>query len=102
MIQPYDFGEDASKATCLWLKGLPKLQPTKHVQGRLVCCGMVLPEGAGKYGCPNCCGEHSAKERWGNQTDSGQNKISPSKDRWKIRSTTYLGIAQAMTDQWEK
>ena len=40
------------------------------------------------------------KLRWGNQTGSGQNKLPPSKDRWKIRSKTYSGIAQAMAEQW--
>jgi hypothetical protein len=40
------------------------------------------------------------KERWSNQTDSGQNKLPPSVDRWKIRSKTYPGIAKAMAAQW--
>lgn len=39
-------------------------------------------------------------ERWGNQTDSGQNKLPPSEDRWKLRSTTYAGIARAMAQSW--
>lgn len=42
----------------------------------------------------------NGKKRWANQTDSGQNKLPPSKDRWKIRSKTYQGIADAMADQW--
>lgn len=78
IIQPYMFGHDASKATCLWLKGLPKLVPTKRVYGRAV----------------------DGKERFGNQTDSGQNKLPPSADRWKIRSETYAGISSAMAQQW--
>lgn len=77
-IQPHEFGHDASKRTCLWLKGLPKLRPTKHVPPRIV----------------------DGKPRWDNQTDSGQNKLPPSADRWKIRSATYLGIAEAMAEQW--
>jgi len=77
-IQPYDFGDDASKRTCLWLRGLPLLQPTKRVPGRIV----------------------NGKERWANQTDSGQNKLSPGVDRWKARSVTYPGVAAAMADQW--
>jgi hypothetical protein len=83
-IQPYDFGEDASKRTCLWLNHLPKLKPTKRIPGRLV--------------------NHKGKfvERWSNQTDSGQNKLGPSDDRWKLRSKTYHGIAQAMADQWSE
>ena len=77
-IQPWQFGHDASKATCLWLKNLPPLAPTSIVQPRIVV----------------------GKKRWGNQTDSGQNRLPPSEDRWKIRSTTYQGIADAMADQW--
>jgi len=77
-IQPWQFGHDASKATCLWLKNLPPLAPTSIVQPRIV----------------------GGKKRWGNQTDSGQNRLPPSEDRWKIRSTTYQGIADAMADQW--
>ena len=75
IIQPWQFGHDASKATCLWLKGLPLLQPTD-----------VLPGGRAA--------------RRANQTASGQNKLSPSKDRWKLRSLTYPGIAEAMATQW--
>lgn len=40
------------------------------------------------------------KPRWANQTASGQNKLGPSNDRWKIRSETYQGIADAMAAQW--
>ena len=78
IITPYQFGHDASKKTCLWLKGLPLLRPTQFVEPRIV----------------------NGKPRWGNQTDSGQNKLPPSTDRWKIRSETYTGIAAAMADQW--
>lgn len=99
-VQPYQFGHNASKGTCLWLKNLPPLRATEMVDPRWVCCGMTLPEGVGKYGCPDCCGDRAARPRWGNQTDSGQNKLPPSKDRWKIRSETYSGIAQAMANQW--
>jgi hypothetical protein len=74
-IQPWQFGEDASKATCLWLKNLPLLKPTN-----------VLP--APETG------------RWGNQTASGQNRLSPGPNRWKERSRTYQGIADAMASQW--
>lgn len=81
-IQPYEFGHDASKRTGLWLKGLPCLVPTKQVAGRIVLCKDKLVE------------------RWGNQTDSGQNRLSPGPDRWKDRSRTYTGIANAMADQW--
>ena len=84
IIQPYDFGEDASKRTCLWLNRLPKLQPTKRVPGRWV----TDPRNRKRV------------ERWSNQTDSGQNKLPPSENRWKERSKTYAGIALAMADQW--
>jgi hypothetical protein len=77
-IQPYNFGEDASKGTCLWLKNLPPLVATSYVEPRLV------------DGLP----------RWSNQTDSNQNRLGPSPDRGKIRSRTYQGIADAMAEQW--
>jgi len=102
IIQPYEFGEDASKKTCLWIKGLPILKHTKYIDGQLFCCGIAIDEGLGKYGCPNCCGDKTAVRRWGNQTKSGQNKLPPSKDRAKLRSKTYLGIAKAMAEQWGK
>lgn len=84
IFQPYHFGEDASKKTCLWLKNLPLLSPTRFYPPRLVL-----------YNGKIC-------ERWGNQTDSGQNKLGPSEDRWKDRSRTYLGVAEAMASQWGK
>lgn len=101
IIQPYEFGDNASKRTCLWLKNLPLLVPTNYIEGRLVCCGNEISEDLGKYGCPNCCGEKVAVRRWANQTNSGQNKLGPSEeDRAKLRSKTYQGIAQAMANQW--
>lgn len=81
-VQPYDFGEDASKKTGLWLKGLPKLVSTKHIEGREVTIN-------GK-----------TYKRWANQTDSGQNRLGPSANRAKERSKTYEGIALAMASQW--
>jgi hypothetical protein len=82
IIQPYQFGHDASKATCLWLKNLPKLVPTNYIAPRIVV--------------------KNGKEfkRWGNQTDSGQNKLGPSDERWALRSVTYQGVAEAMADAW--
>lgn len=77
-VQPYDFGDDASKRTGLWLDRLPRLYPTRRVQGRMV----------------------DGRERWANQTDSGQNKLSPGADRWLERSRSYAGIMAAMADQW--
>jgi predicted RNA-binding Zn-ribbon protein involved in translation (DUF1610 family) len=100
IIQPWQFGADASKATCLWLKDLPPLKPTQIVKPRLVCCGAVLPKNAVKYGCPNCNGEKRARRRWANQTDSGQNRLGPSPTRAADRAVTYAGIAEAMAEQW--
>lgn len=75
IIQPWMFGHDASKTTCLWLKNLPQLIPTDVVK---------KPKGV----------------RYANQTPSGQNNLGPSPDRWKLRSATYQGIADAMAEQW--
>ncbi len=75
VIQPWHFGDDASKATCLWLKGLPLLKDTNRLLG-------------------------DNKTRRANQTPSGQNKLGPSPDRWKLRSVTYPGFAAAMASQW--
>lgn len=72
IIQPWQFGHDASKATCLWLKNLPLLVPTQIL----------------------------LRDRYSNQTPSGQNKLSPSPERAKLRSATYPGIAKAMAEQW--
>lgn len=66
IIQPWQFGHGETKATCLWLKGLPKLVPTNIVEGRV----------------PRV---HYA---------------SPGPDRWKERSRTLKGIAEAMAEQW--
>jgi len=74
-IQPYYFGQPESKNTCLWLKNLPKLIPTRI---------LPLPE----------------KGYWDNQTPSHQNKLGPSPDRAKIRSRTHQGIADSMASQW--
>lgn len=101
IIQPWQFGHDASKATCLWLKNLPPLKPTKYVAPQYYCCGLPLDvEAVGMRGCAKCEGANKARPRWGNQTASGQNKLAPSKDRWKVRSTTYPGIADAMAIYW--
>lgn len=66
IIQPWQFGHGETKATCLWLKGLPPLVPTDIVEGR----------------------------------EQRIHKMPPSADRWKLRSTTYSGIADAMAAQW--
>ena len=103
IIQPYEFGHPESKATCLWLKNLPLLKPTKYADWKQYrCkCGGVFEVDLGKYGCPYCGGEMgAAKPLWDNQTKSGQNKLPPSKNRAKLRSKTYLGIAKAIASQW--
>lgn len=99
IIHPYQFGHDASKATAFWLKNLPKLKPTAFVEPRLVCDDFRTVFTYGQHRCPACGGE-SYKPRWGNQTDSGQNKLPPTADRWALRSETYAGIAAAMANQW--
>ena len=71
-IQPYEFGHAEQKRTGLWLKGLPKLKGTKFIDVK---------------GLPN---KERHRLHW----------LPPSKDRWKIRSTTFQGIADAMADQW--
>jgi hypothetical protein len=101
IIQPWQFGHDASKQTCLWIKGLPLLRPTKMISPSYGCsCGCRFELGVGKYGCPNCHGNGKVRQIWGNQTPTGQNKLGPSPDRWALRSMTYPGIANAMADQW--
>ena len=66
IIQPWQYGHGETKATCLWLKNLPRLIPTNIVDGR----------------------------------EARVHKMPPSPDRWKLRSTTYKGIADAMAQQW--
>lgn len=99
IIQPNEFGADASKATCLWLKGLPPLAATKLIEPRFVCCDDTLPNGLLSI-CPQCNGSNKPLPRWANQTDSGQNRLSPSDDRAQVRAITYPGIAKAMAEQW--
>jgi hypothetical protein len=99
-INPHDFGEDASKKTGLWLKNLSPLQSTKKVEPRWVCCGHVMTADEIINGCNSCGGVNLAAPRWANQTNSGQNRLSPGADRWQIRSETYPGWADAMADQW--
>lgn len=79
IIQPYQFGEEASKATCLWLKGLPKLVPTKIV-GR----GEFITHKSGVK-----------KPKW----FADALKLPPL-ERMKARSKTFQGIADAMAEQW--
>jgi hypothetical protein len=94
-INPYEFGHDHAKTTGLWLKDLPDLIGWHYIPpSRWACCGKWQEHG-------NCseCGK-KVKPRWQNQTPRGQDKTSPSKDRWKTRSKTFEGIADAMARQW--
>lgn len=74
VIQPWMFGHMEKKATCLWLKGLPSLVPTSNLKAETD----ALPK--------------NVQQRL--------HYLPPSKDRWKLRSTTYSGIAAAMAEQW--
>ncbi len=74
IIQPWMFGHTETKATCLWLKGLPNLMPTNNVYQETV----ALPE----------------RERM------RLHYLPPSPTRWKERSKTFQGIADAMANQW--
>ena len=109
IINPYDFGHNESKKTCLWLKNLPLLQIThskenflfsitEQIEEKYICsvCGNIFDYKFGKYGC--CL--QPARIYRDNITKSGQNKLEPSENRSKIRSKTYPGIAQAMANQW--
>ena len=75
IIQPWQFGHPEFKATCLWLKGLSPLQPTNLLR-------------------PPPRGSEAAKE-W-----EKVHRMPPGPDRWKERSRTYQGIADAMAKQW--
>ena len=74
VVQPWMFGHMEQKATCLWLKNLPLLTPTRDVKAEM----MALPD--------------NERQRL--------HYLPPSADRWKLRSTTYQGIADAMAEQW--
>lgn len=91
VIQPHWFGHDAAKATCLWLKGLPKLIPTRVVDPG--------HEGNGDERPQLNLFHPGISRRWANQTPSGQNKVGEAR-RSQRRSATYSGIAQAMAEQW--
>lgn len=80
IIQPWQYGHRESKATCLWLRGLPLLRPTQIMEPAAY--------------------QENGRPRWDNMTPSGQNKLGPSPDRWARRSKTYQGIADAMASQW--
>ncbi len=78
IIQPYQFGHEIQKMTCLWLKGLPKLQHTKIVDK----------------------GERYFRKDGTSNGSKWYQLLTPNGERWKNRSRTFWGIAQAMADQW--
>lgn len=102
IIQPWMFGENASKQTCLWLKGLPLLEPTD------ISCPLGWELSDEKNGDKKVNGYWFKNifggrlPVWSNQTPSGQNKLGPSEDRSRIRSKTYRGVAKSMAQQWSK
>lgn len=79
IIQPYNFGHNASKSTCLWLKNLPLLKSTQYVPPSYY---------------------HKGLPRWNNQSPSGSNKLGGRKTRSRDRSVTFMGVALAMAEQW--
>ena len=99
IIHPHQFGDDASKATCLWLSNLPLLKPTTQIAPRYLCQDCFNTGDS-----PTCadCGSKYHLKRWANQDHSGQNNLPDTKGRWKVRSRTYQGIADAIATQWFK
>lgn len=89
IVQPYQYGSDASKRTALWLRGLPPIQPFEFVPPR------VQPGGA-----VDLFGDSIEPPRWENQTDCGRNRLGESKSRAFERARTYPGIAAAMVRAW--
>lgn len=88
IIQPWQFGEEIQKSTCLWLKGLSKLRTTKIV-------------GKGKiYAAPRRNGHGGEFTMRAKKSYTPCHFVGPVKDRWKIRSRFFPGIAAAMAAQW--
>ncbi len=103
IIQPYQFGHAESKTTCLWLKGLPKLVPTKIMEP----VWWKNPDGTDykdakgkRYSPTHYLMGRKQLARWENQTASGQNKLGPSPEPAAIRARTYPGVAAAIASQW--
>lgn len=92
IIQPYFFGDTESKRTCLWLKKLPKLTHVKEVNLFFNDITHVKPKIYGYY-------TKESSKKFG-QPIYGNNYLKFTKDRAKIRSKTYPGIAKAMAAQW--
>lgn len=101
ILQPNWFGDDASKATAFWLFNVDPIIPTQSADARLVCAECLSRAGYNEsYRCSECGAPPRAfRQRWANQTNSGQNRLPPSVDRWKDRSRTFPGLADALVDQ---
>lgn len=103
IVQPYEFGEDASKATCFWYLDkngyevrdmrIP-IDPSARLKGRMV------PRDAASGKSDEGSVGPAYLERWSNQTDTGQNRLTPGADRWKDRSRTYPKLADAAIPHW--
>lgn len=85
IIQPYMFGDAFQKSTCLWLKNLPLLKPTK-----------IVSKGEFFEWIDKKTGKKKRQPLWFYKA------LKEGKDRWKIRSQTFPGIAKAMAHQWSK
>lgn len=88
IVQPFWFGDSVQKATCLWLKNLPKLEPTNIVDRGMI---YVDPKG-NKHG-----GAHTMRAK---KAYSPLMLLPRNEKRWMIRSRTFQGIANAMAEQW--
>lgn len=106
-IHPYQCGDDASKSTGFWLnqEDMPLMQidPAAFVEPRMVCNNSTKANPHhSPYGSTECvvCGSMKMLPRWANQTDSGQNNLSPGDQRWLDRSETYPGIAALLGDTY--
>lgn len=107
VIQPWMFGHEETKTTCLWLKNLPLLTPTRVVGKSYSCaCGAHWPEALGPD-CRHCDGRSKVVLGYGQKSITKSGKVlpkwynlPPSESRWKERSRTFQGIAFAMATQW--
>lgn len=104
IVQPWMFGHPETKATCLWLKGLPKLEPTDIVtpEWALNADGSVHYSAKGKRDSPTHLYTSAKKNLTPAQAAQWNrvHRMPPGPDRWKERSRTLQGIADAMADQW--
>ena len=105
IIQPWMFGHGETKATCLWLKNLPKLEQTDAVvpEWAIRADGSIHMSAKGKRDSPtHFITGRTTRVLTGPQLEQWEriHKKPPGPDRWKNRSRTYQGIADAMAEQW--